>query len=145
MFERICFPLSRYESLLSQHRARYCLAFLWTFNVAITCPIFVWNKPLQGRCNRRVFYPAHYHLVMSTAVVAILVTTVLYARLFCVAWRHRLAIQALQLTSSVGSSGHVVVARKEAKLTKTGGMIIQYNTIQYSFISARHICSVHVE
>ena len=123
-FERICFPLSRSESLLSQHRARYCLAFLWTFNVAITCPILVWNKPLEVRCNKNVFYPVHYHLVISTTVVAIMVTTVLYARLFCVASRHRLAIQALNLTSAAGSSGHVAVARKEAKLTKTGGMLI---------------------
>ena len=117
-----CFLLSRSESLLSPQRAKLFLAFLWTFNVAIICPIFVWNRPIHGRCNKRVFYPIHYYFILSTAVVAIIVTTVLYTRLFCVAWRHRLAIRALDLAA--GSSAYVATAKKEAKLTKTGGMII---------------------
>ena len=122
---RVCFRLPRSESLLPPQRARYILAFLWTFNVAISSPVLVWNRPLQGRCNKRVLYPIHlYAVLMPPVTVAILVTTVLYARLFCVAWRHRHAIRALELSTAAASHGYVAVAKKEAKLTKTGGIII---------------------
>ena len=116
--------LSRSESLLPPHRAGYRMAFLWTLNLAITCPVLVWNRPLPGRYNTRVFYRMHYYAAMSAAAVAILVTTALYARLFVIAWRHRHAIQALD--RATGNSGCVAIDKREAKLilTITGAMII---------------------
>ena len=84
--------------------------------------MLVWNRPLPGRCNTRVFYRMHYYATMSTAAVAILVTTALYGRLLVIAWRHRHAIQALDLATE--NSGCVAVAKREAILTMIGAMII---------------------
>ena len=95
------------------------------FNFVMCSPVFVWNRPTMGkRCNKRVFHALHmYAIILPPIAAAILVTTVLYARLFCVAWRHRHAIRALEL-SSADNHGKVAVAKREAKLTKTAGMII---------------------
>ncbi|KAI0215393.1 Adenosine receptor A3 [Lamellibrachia satsuma] len=116
----------RYERLLPPQRAKHLLAFLWAFNFAISVPVFVWNRPtLDRRCNKGVFHALHFNCVLVPPVaVAILVTTALYARLFRVAWRHRCAIRALELSSTVDNDGSVAVAKKEAKLTKTACLII---------------------
>lgn len=118
--------IRRYERFLPPQRAKHLLAFLWAFNFAISVPVFVWNRPtLDRRCNKGVFHALHLYCVLLPPVaVAILVTTALYARLFRVAWRHRCAIRALELSSTVHNDGSVAVAKKEAKLTKTGCLII---------------------
>ena len=106
-------------------RARYFLAFIWTFTFVITCPVLAWNRWLEGESNRRIYYPKHYYGIMATVAIAILVTTALYARLLAVAWRHRHAIRALELPSVAGSSsGYLAAAKRESRLTKTGCMII---------------------
>lgn len=107
-----------YHLILTRRMVGLLIALAWVISGVVTSVIFYWPKPQwNGQACTLKFYPKSY-IWFSGLVVAthIIVTLVLYARIFLVAWQQSKKVNTSETISGINCSAKRLSDIKAAKV-----------------------------